>query len=255
MNLQSLVKTALYRLGYSIKRIRPARTPRGTPSAPGAPVTHASLLALLHKRDPYDGFDFAALPLDAHGWGSESPAFREIILAQKPNLIVEVGTWKGGSALQMAGILEETRLPGTILCIDTWLGALEFWTDLDDPDRYKSLRLKHGYPSVYYQFLANVCHRGMQRRIVPFPQTSAIGALWLRYFGLLGNLIYIDGSHEEDDVYQDLADYWEVLAPGGTIFGDDYTWDGVRIAVERFAREQRLRVEFLADKWLLRKKS
>lgn len=252
MNLQSLVKTVLYRLGYSIKRVRPRRS-----IAPGAgdrgAVTRDELLALLHPRDPFAGFDYAARPFDGHGWGSDSPAFRELILAQKPRLIIEVGTWKGGSALQMASVLEEAKLPGTILCIDTWLGALEFWTDLTDPERYGSLRHEHGWPTVYFQFLANVCHRHLQHRIVPFPQTSATGALWLRHYGLRGDLIYIDGSHEEEDVYQDVLDYWEVLAPGGTLFGDDWSWDGVRIAVERFAREQNLRVSFSADKWLLRK--
>jgi len=252
MNLQSLVKTVLYRLGYSIKRVRPRRS-----IAPGAgdrgAVSRDELLALLHPRDPFAGFDYAARPFDGHGWGSDSPAFRELILAQKPRLIIEVGTWKGGSALQMASVLEEAKLPGTILCIDTWLGALEFWTDLTDPARYGSLRHDHGWPTVYFQFLANVCHRHLQHRIVPFPQTSATGALWLRHYGLRGDLIYIDGSHEEEDVYQDVLDYWEVLAPGGTLFGDDWSWDGVRLAVERFAREQNLRVSFLADKWLLRK--
>lgn len=253
MNLQSLIKTACYRLGYSIKRVRPRRGPAGAAAPERGAVTHGELLAMLHKRDPYAGFDFASRPFDAHGWGSDSPAFRELILAHKPGLIIEVGSWKGGSALQMGAVLDEAALPGTILCIDTWLGALEFWTDLEDPERYGSLRLEHGWPTVYYQFLANVCHRGLQHRIVPFPQTSATGALWLRTFGVRGDLIYIDGSHEEEDVYQDALDYWEVLAPGGILFGDDYSWDGVRLAVERFARERGLHVTFLADKWLLRK--
>lgn len=254
MNVQSLLKTALYKLGYSIKRIRPRRTQTADSPAPRtSQVTRDELLAMLHPVDPYSGFDFAALPEDTHGWGSDSPAFRELILAEKPNLIVEVGTWKGGSALHMAKVLGESGLPGVVLCIDTWLGALEFWTDTADPARYGSLRLKHGYPSVYYQFLANICHRGLQQRIVPFPQTSATGALWLRYFGVRAEMIYIDGSHEEEDVYQDLCDYWEVLAPGGILVGDDYAWDGVRIAVERFAREQRRVITFVADKWVLRK--
>lgn len=252
MNLQSLLKTVFYRLGYSIKRVRPRRSSTADAQDCGQ-VTRDELLALLHPRDPFAGFDYAARPFDGHGWGSDSPAFRELILAQKPRLIIEVGTWKGGSALQMASVLEEAKLPGTILCIDTWLGALEFWTNLDDPERYGSLRHEHGWPTVYFQFLANVCHRSLQHRIVPFPQTSATGALWLRHAGLRGDLIYIDGSHEEEDVYQDVLDYWEVLVPGGTLFGDDWSWDGVRLAVGRFAREQNLRVGFLADKWMLRK--
>ena len=56
-------------------------------------MSRDELLALLHPVDPYAGFDFAARPLDAHGWGSDTPAFLELIRAQKPQLIIEVGTW------------------------------------------------------------------------------------------------------------------------------------------------------------------
>ncbi len=244
-----LLKSLLYRLGYSIKRIRPVPAAH-LPKSSAEPV---DIRKLLHAADPYAGFDISERPLDLHGWGSDSPAFRQLLSEQKPRLVVEVGTWKGGSAVQMADIIAELGLATEILCIDTWLGALEFWTDHHDPERYRSLALRHGYPTVYYQFLANVVHRGHQARIIPFPQTSQTGALWLRWFDLRAEMIYIDGSHEEEDVYADLIAYWEVLAPGGTIFGDDFVWDSVRLAVERFAKEQRLKIAFIADKWVFRK--
>jgi predicted O-methyltransferase YrrM len=210
-------------------------------------------MRLLHKTNPYDGFDFHSHPFDALGWGSQSPAFRELISLVKPRLIIEVGTWKGASALEMGEATRDLNLPAQIVCVDSWLGALEFWTDQGDPERYLSLQLRHGYPTVYYQFLANVCHRGLQDRIIPFPQTASIAALWFRYYGILADLIYLDASHEEEDVYQDLCNYWEVLANNGVLFGDDYSWDGVRLAVERFAREEKRQVSFLADKWMVRK--
>ncbi len=248
--LQSLLKRVFYRLGFSVKKLRPisSRTVRGEKQA-----TQQQVRALLHAKDPYVDFDAAALPLDLQGWGSETPAFRELILAVRPQLIVEVGTWKGASAIHMAGLLAEAGMDAQILCVDTWLGALEFWTNPADAERYGSLRLKNGWPQVYFQFLANVCHRGHQTRIIPFPQTSATAALWLRYYGLTAELIYLDGSHEEEDVYGDLLGYWEVVSPGGVLFGDDWAWDGVRLAVERFARERRLKVRFIADKWVLDK--
>ncbi len=257
MKLQSLLKTVLYRLGFSIKRIRPRPKTVGAGAARGqdreASPSAGELRALLHREDVFEGFDFAKYPLDLHGWGSRSAAFRELIVERAPRLVIEVGTWKGGSALEMARILDEQKSAAAILCVDTWLGALEFWTDLADPERYGSLARKHGYPSVYYQFLANVCHRGAQERIVPFPQTAAIAALWLRYYDIRADLIYLDGSHEEEDVYDDLNAYWPLLTPGGTLFGDDYTWDGVRIAVERFAREQGCKIVLRAEKWILEK--
>ena len=252
MNIHSLIKTAFYKAGYSVKRIRP------TSRAPAASLERENggtpdVMRLLHKTNPYDGFDFQAVSYDAHGWGGESPAFRELLSQARPRLIVEVGTWKGASALEMARITRELDLTTQIVCIDTWLGALEFWTDQEDPKRYLSLQLRHGYPTAYYQFLANVCHQGFQDRIIPFPQTASIAALWFRYYGVTADVIYLDASHEEEDVYQDLCNYWELVSERGILFGDDYAWDGVRLAVDRFAKEDGSRVAFIADKWVLRK--
>jgi methyltransferase family protein len=251
--LQSIAKTILYKAGYSIKRIR-ARPIGVTSLTSHSDSSPPDLMRLLHKVNPYEAFDFRSYAFDASGWGGDSPAFRTLILELKPRLIIEVGSWKGHSALQMAAVTCEAGLQTQILCVDTWLGALEFWTEQDDPERYLSLGLRHGYPTVYYQFLANVCHKSFQDRIVPFPQTSSIAALWLRYYGITPELVYIDASHEEEDVYSDLCNYWPLVSENGVLFGDDYAWDGVRIAVNRFAQEERRGLEFVADKWLLRKR-
>jgi predicted O-methyltransferase YrrM len=66
-------------------------------------------------------------------------------------------------------------------------------------------------------------------------------------------MIYVDASHEEEDVYQDLVSYWDLVRPGGVLFGDDWTWDGVRLAVQRFADEQGIVIRHRHDKWELRK--
>lgn len=52
--------------------------------------------------------------------------------------------------------------------------------------------------------------------------------------------VYIDGSHEEDDVTADLTAWWDVLPPHGMIAGHDYdpAHPGVVAAVDRFARER-----------------
>jgi hypothetical protein len=171
----------------------------------------------------------------------------------RPSRVIEVGTWKGGSALTMARHLERLWLDAEILCVDTWLGALEMWTDLDDPERHGALRLHHGYPTVYYTFLANVVRAGQQYRVTPFPVPSLTAAQWCALRGVRADLIYLDASHEEEDVYQDLVTWWDIVAPGGILFGDDWSWDGVRLAVQRFAREYRLAIAHRHDKWELTK--
>jgi hypothetical protein len=252
--LQDFVKRIAYRCGFSLRRMRGVTTRSGAVTGAALGNDGQTLFKAIHAVDPYEGFAFESIPLDDRGWGSESVAFGILVERVKPRLIIEVGTWKGGSALHLADHLDRLALSDAkILCIDTWLGALEMWGDQSDESRYGSLDLKHGFPQLYYQFLANVCHRGKQSRIIPFPLPSLTAAQWLSLRGTSAELIYIDGSHEEEDVYADLVSYWEILSKGGVLFGDDYVWTGVKMAVDRFAAEQKLRLEHLHDKWLLTK--
>ena len=254
MILQDLLKQAAYQFGFSLRRMRGVKARGGAVGSANLGGEGAALRKAIHAVDPYAGFDFAAIPVDDQGWGSKSPAFGKLVERVRPKLIIEVGTWKGGSAIEMAGHLDRLDLAdSSILCVDTWLGALEMWGDQEDADRFGSLNLKHGYPQLYYQFLANVCHHGAQSRIIPFPLPSVTAAQWLSLRGVRADLIYVDGSHEEEDVHADLVDYWDLLSPGGVIFGDDYCWTGVKMAVDRFTSENRLKLEHLDDKWLLAK--
>ena len=66
------------------------------------------------------------------------------------------------------------------------------------------------------------------------------------------DLIYLDGSHEEEDVYQDIVAWWDLVSRGGVLVGDDWSWDGVRMAVSRFASENGLTITHRHDKWELR---
>jgi hypothetical protein len=53
------------------------------------------------------------------------------------------------------------------------------------------------------------------------------------HHGIRADLIYLDGSHDYEDVACDIAAYRPLLTPGGVLFGDDYdTWVDVRQAVE-----------------------
>ncbi len=57
---------------------------------------------LLHEVDPYAGFE--PLPPVYVGWnlGGDSPLFHELIEQVRPQTVIEVGTWLGGSAVTKA---------------------------------------------------------------------------------------------------------------------------------------------------------
>ncbi len=135
------------------------------------------LMDLIHETDPYAGFDPGPYPSDFQGWASDDPLFRILFEKLRPRRIAEVGTWKGASALYMAHLARELAIDCEIVCIDTWLGSVEHWFERERPHYFKSLNLRHGYPTLYFTFLANVVPRTGFEPASPFgalaPQASA----------------------------------------------------------------------------------
>ena len=194
---------------------------------------------------------------DLTGW--MAPEFAQVFknhllsLNKKIVTIIEVGTWKGLSAITMANIARECNIEVRIICIDTWLGAPEFWTwGLYEHDRGVSLKRKNGYPQVYYTFLRNVVDNGHMNAIVPFPISSNEATEVLKHYGITADIIYVDGSHEYEAVKNDINRYWALLNTGGVMFGDDFThaWPGVVQAVKEFSED----VETLNVVWSIKKK-
>jgi predicted O-methyltransferase YrrM len=203
--------------------------------------------------NPYEGFDVAGRQLDITGWQSHHPWFEGIIAQVKPRAILEIGTWKGASAIHMASAARRANPQAEILCVDTWLGSHRvLWTT---PEYRRQLELKNGDPQQYFQFLANVVLSGMQDVIFPLPMTSYAATDILANSDLRFDLIYIDAHHDEDEVYGDMRRCWNLLKAGGIMFGDDYlhTEPGVVKAVNRFAAETGLYLSTQIEKWALQK--
>lgn len=177
--------------------------------------------------------DVQLLPEDSAGWNNSSNIFKELVKKTNPKTIIEVGTWKGGSVIKMAKAAKELQLECTIFCVDTWLGALEFWTSgYNTPDR--NLMFKNGQPQIYQQFLSNMIHNNLTDMVLPVTLPSNTAYEVFKYYNITADLIYIDASHEYKDVLTDITNYTNLLNPGGVIFGDDFqpaSWPGVVQAV------------------------
>ena len=196
-----------------------------------------SALQDFHQVSPYEGLDLNEHPDDVQGWGSEDPIFREIITLLKPKIIVEVGSWKGASAIHMANIVQDIGLDTTIICIDTWLGSPEHYL-YPHLNVANGLRPKNGYPQLYFTFLGNVIRSGHADRIFPLPMTSENAAVVLKNKGVCPDLAYIDAAHEKDAALRDFRDYWSLMNERGVLFGDDYlSWKGVTAAAREFIKE------------------
>ena len=209
------------------------------------------LQELLNLPDPYADF-VPNKDSIASGWNGNGPLFGDLVAKTKPKLIIEVGTWLGLSALNMASNLRHMGMTDScVLCIDTWLGSAVHW---QNPNYFKELKLKNGFPSFYYEFLSNVLNFDLQDLILPLPVPSSIAFRLLSAKNILADLIYIDGSHDYEDVSSDIQLYWQLLRPGGILFGDDWGFTDVKRSVVEFS--EKIRLPFCIsgpDKWAIQK--
>ena len=192
---------------------------------------------------------------DPTGWLIFEEVLDQVIDFQKPEIIIEVGTWKGASALHMARRAAQHRQDFAVICIDTWLGSAVHWLDTD----YRvQLQCRPGYPTLYETFLSNVVSAGLAERIVPLPLSSDQAVLVLEALEITAPVIYIDAGHDLEAVRADMERYWKRLRPRGIMVGDDHLdcWPGVVEAFAVFCQDHAGEIanhEVVGNKWILRK--
>ncbi|QDJ10824.1 Hypothetical protein HVPorG_02546 [Roseomonas mucosa] len=182
-------------------------------------------------------------------------AFAREIAARTPRVIIDVGAWTGASTIHMAKHMRSLGLQGAVIAVDTFLGGSEHW-NRDRSDRiFEELGLRHGWPSLYWQFLSNVVAEGVSNLVLPIPQTSVNAAIILQRIGVRASIIHIDAAREYEAVLRDAKLYWDLLEPGGVLMGDGYLSQDVVHATQEFAAEvgQPLLIE--EPKWLIEKPS
>jgi hypothetical protein len=67
--------------------------------------TYLELMRRIHGANVYGGF-MPAMAEDRQGWNSQHPAFEEIIRTSRPDIVIDVGAWKGASTIVLADLLK-----------------------------------------------------------------------------------------------------------------------------------------------------
>jgi hypothetical protein len=193
---------------------------------------------------PFSGLAKDDWPLDLQGWNGNDPELSILISTAQPSVrvAVEVGSWKGQSTNTISNALKLLppvvgAPPPVLLAIDTWLGALEFMTLKASKGHVEShaLALVHGQPHIYLQFLANMLHMGHEDTVVPIVQSSVLAGRFLQWARVRAQFIYVDASHDTEDLFQDMIAYFPLLdASGSVLVGDDWNWPSVKEGVARF---------------------
>lgn len=212
-----------------------------------------SLIEQIHGSNPYDDFSPVIAKPDMQGWNGRHPALSRCVDELKPDIIIDVGAWKGLSTSFLAKAALKHKADAKVISVDTWLGSPEHWMHYRKDKIFEQLRCKNGYPQLFYVFLSNMVHQRLQETVIPLPQTSDNAFVILKKHKIVADIIHIDAAHEYEPVLRDARNFWQLLRKGGALIGDDYKWTGVKRAAHEFADAVGVEIEIDEPKWILRK--
>lgn len=167
-----------------------------------------------------------------------------IIPSIKPQKILEVGSYEGRSICYLIEKLgNEHDLE--IHAIDTWLGGGDhkhFPTDhMPKVEERFNLNADRAIKSVSKKVDLRI-HKGFS----DIELSKLLSTGFKNYF----DFIYIDGSHQTEDVLLDAVLSFQLLKPGGVMAFDDYLWseitqDGFLVGAPKIAIDAFININYL----------
>lgn len=159
------------------------------------------------------------------GWFHHGSHLLALLEVHRPRVYVELGSWRGASAIAVARVIREWG--GVVYCVDTWTG-----------DVNGSWGTRPGHPGMLAECAGNIVAAGVAAnvRFIAAPTTEAARC----WSGSPIEALYIDADHSYESTLADLRAWWPHLRVGGFIAGDDYLnpmYPGVEKAWCEFERE------------------
>lgn len=136
---------------------------------------------------------------------------------------VEVGSWLGRSSCFMGVEIHNSNYNIKFDCVDTWKGSIE----------HKSSD-EIIYGTLYRDFLKNI--EPVKHIINPIRTTSIEASK--TYDDNTLDFVFIDASHEYNDVLDDISHWLPKVKIGGCLAGHDYDYYKVNKAVKDFFNGQ-----------------
>ena len=154
-------------------------------------------------------------------------------------VFVEVGSWKGRSAAFLGVEIFNSGKPIKLYCVDTWKGSIE----------HQDMACITN-DSLYTEFSNNI--KILESVLTPIRLPSIEAAQQFEDNSI--DFVFIDASHEYEDVKADIAAWYPKVKPGGLFAGHDYpTWVGVVKAVDEFANEYNKLIHSSESCWITSK--
>lgn len=155
-------------------------------------------------------------------WFTYPELYKQAVRDFDSGVFVEVGSWKGRSAAFLGVEIINSGKPIKLYCVDTWKGSVEHQEIdcvLND--------------SLYDEFSNNI--KILESVITPVRLPSVEAAKQFEDNSI--DFVFLDASHEYEDIKADIAAWYPKVKPGGLFAGHDYSWTGVNKAVTEFSLE------------------
>lgn len=137
---------------------------------------------------------------------------------------IEIGSWKGQSAAYMVVEIINSKKDIKFICVDTWNGSVEHQSYDEVSDLYNIFKNNMSPFENYYTDLR-----------LPSVETSKL------FDDDSIDFIFIDASHEYEDVKNDIIHWLPKVKKNGILSGHDYwadsdSWPGVKKAVNELLK-------------------
>jgi len=147
----------------------------------------------------------------------------------------------------------------SFVCVDPWTGDLGMLLFRDDwQKKLTPGEISEGRSTSYFQFMNNMKSQIDEgkigpKHIIPLAVTSTVAARYFLSLGLTPDVVYLDSAHEKDETFTEISLFYSLIAPGGILYGDDFSWDSVATDVKRFAEKLHLELHLQGATWMLQK--
>lgn len=176
------------------------------------------------------------------GWFDFENIYKAQLHAAKDgDVFVEIGVWKGRSAVFMAENIKESGKAIKFYGVDSFQGCdvlKEQINQLEAPLLDILLdNIEKAGVSKYIEILL-----GRSDELAEEFQDEEV------------TFAFLDADHTYEKVKADLAAWWPKIKHGGVLGGHDYVgWPGVKSAVDEFVRENKLHLDTDWSSWLVSK--
>ena len=160
-----------------------------------------------------------------------------------PKVFYEVGSWKGRSTCCMGQILKSLNMDAKIYAVDTFCGSGE-QIHINEISRLNSQNL-----SLIDVFNTNIKECEVDNIITAIPLASEDASKKVENESI--DFLYLDASHDYNNVTNDLNCWLPKMKNGSIISGDDYVecWFPVIQAVNDFFEKYDKKVEVVKTQW------